>query len=527
MPPYLTTNNTAPVDFTKVQQNPTLTTQYPQTAQPVTTLSSVNGQQIATQNNAKLAAAQQSIDFTFDPSKETAAEYTKRTREAIAAKNPGDPNNAPMLRAPINNPAQAQTINGINQGIQSGGATPQNISSYSSAMDLQGNIFNDISLADAAKQSGNYSQMDYLIKRSEENTKLLNDQLAQLYKDMKPLREKQLQLMTPGAREQELAKQVNNIKGQVDQFKIQTEEDKFREFEGQTLGFAGGRASEIDIRAQFKLQRMAAEQNTLLTELGLEQSTREMEGKSVEQQLSWIADDFELQQSIQDKITESEDKVFDAAKDLRGEAKDTLSMILDSMKGINPDQMPAQTRMQLQTLAAQSGVPIDVIMAGLKVQNQRQVFEDALKTSQETRLSGGGGTGGGVSGGGSTTNGGYQAGQLTALLKSKGMKTDDAFLKALYFRATEKTDYVNDNAHNALIYKYMGGKVDTSSVSRPDPKSNYTAISIPAKIQAELMSDIEKGLPLKEIIKDYPDVSASYVTSLYNATTGDEDTPLF
>ena len=138
---------------------------------------------------------------------------------------------------------------------------------------------------------------------------------------------------------------------------------------------------------------MAAEQTTLLTELGLEQNVREMQGKSAEQQVTWLADDFELQQQVQDKITEMEDSVFEAANQLRGEVKDSLGMILDSLQGVNPDTMPAQTRAQLQSMAAQTGVPLDLIMQGLKVQYQRQVFDEsitkanlALNKAQEARL---------------------------------------------------------------------------------------------------------------------------------------------
>ena len=318
---------------------------------PVTTLSSVSGQKIANTNIQKLQTMQSSyagpsiVDYLksvqqpsdFGSRGKLAGEAGIQNYTGTAQQNTQLLN---LLRTPAGNPAQAHITDSVNQSMQGGNATPQQRQGYADAQDLQGSIFGDMSLAEAAKGAGNYSQMDYLIKRAEENSQKLNDQLQGLYGEMRPLRERQLDLMTPGAKEQELAKQVNNIKGQIDQFKIQTEEDKFREFEGQTLGFAGGRASEIDIRAQFKLQRMATEANTLINELGLEQNAREMEGKSVEQQLKYLADDFELQQNVQDKITEIEDSVFEAAKGLRSEAKDTLGMILDSMQGVNPDEIP-------------------------------------------------------------------------------------------------------------------------------------------------------------------------------------------
>jgi len=376
-----------------------------QKPEPVTTLSSLNGQKIVNENIQKLQQMQSSYagPSIVDYLNSIRQPSDIASREGLA-KDAGIKNYIGtaeqntqllnLLRAPTNNPAQGQIVNSVNQSIQGGGGTPQDIQNYSNAMDTQNQVFNDMSLAEAAKASGNYSEMDYRIKKAEEGTKALNESLTTLYADMKPLREKQLSLLTPGAREQELAKQVNDIKGQIDQFKIQTEEDKFSEFEGVTMGFAGGRASEIDIRAQFKLQRMATEANTLLTELGLEQDAREMEGKSVEMQIKFLQDNFELQQNVQDKITEMEDSVFDAAKGLRAEAKDTLGMILDSLQGVNPVEIPAQTRAQIQTIASQVGIPFEVIEQGLKAQHAQQVFDNSMRASQEARLASepGGGT---------------------------------------------------------------------------------------------------------------------------------------
>ena len=354
---------------------------------PVTTLSSLNGQKTVDENNKKLEGLQQAYQYV-DAKGNLQTVSAGSPEEAMKNAPNIDPHSGVMLlKPPTNNPAQASIINSVNQGIQSGNASPQDIQNYSSAMDTQGSIFKDISLADAAKQSGNYSEMDFLLKRVADNTKLFNEQLSQLHADQKALREKSLQLMTPGAREQELAKQVTDIKGQIDQFKIQTEEDKFKEYEGQTMGFAGGRASEIDIRAQFKLQRMATEANTLLTELGLEQDARKMQAGATDKQLTYLKDDFELQQKVQDKITAMEDDVFNAAKDLRTEAKSTLSTILNMLEGVNPNEIPAQTKSQLVSLANQSGVPLELIEQGLKTQWAQKVFDNALKTRQEDRLS--------------------------------------------------------------------------------------------------------------------------------------------
>ena len=57
----------------------------------------------------------------------------------------------------------------------------------------------------------------------------------------------------------------------------------------------------------------------------------------------------------------------------------------------------------------------------------------------------------------SSSSGGYRAGQLTELLKSKGISTDDATLKSLWFQAGNDDPYVNDTAHNSILYQKMTG----------------------------------------------------------------------
>lgn len=61
-------------------------------------------------------------------------------------------------------------------------------------------------------------------------------------------------------------------------------------------------------------------------------------------------------------------------------------------------------------------------------------------------------------------------------------------------------------------------ELQSGSVSRPDPKSNYTATTIPAKIRTEMENDsAEESVTLQQLLAAYPDVSASYVTSTFNA----------
>lgn len=388
MPPYLTTNSTAPVDFSKVQQNPNLPTQYP-TAQPITTLSSISGGQIANDSIKKLQGMQSAyagpsiVDYLSSIGQANdLASRGKLAKDAGIKDYQGSAEQNTqllnLLRAPTNNPAQSQIVSSINQSIQGGGAQPSQIQSYSNAQDLQGMVFNDMSLAEAAKQDGDYGQMDYLIKRAEENNKKLQESLTQLYSDLKPAREQQLALLTPGAKEQQLAQSANDLKTQIDQFKLQTEEDKFREFEGQTMGFAGGRANEIDIRAEFKLQRMNLELSNVFGELGIEQEIRKAGGEAAKITIDNLLNDFELQTKVQDRLSQEENDLFDRVRTLTTDAQDTLGILLDSLEGTNPDELNFSIKQQLSSLAAQARLPYDVLEQGLKTQYAQSIVRTAI-----------------------------------------------------------------------------------------------------------------------------------------------------
>src|SRR3990167_1737026 len=350
-------------------------------AKPVTLLTSQAGADIVDNNRTKLGAVESSIVPIQNLDTSSFTPEQMKAFEAAKALIPGSP-------------ASSKMRSEIDTATSQGGMTADERAGKDKLQSAQDAVTTAAAKARAALDAKDYTSMDYWTNKATADRQQYEKQLADYYDQTKALRQRMTENKTHSEKAQQNVQKLIDIRGQADAFKLQTEEDKFREYEGQTMGFAGGRASEIDIRAQFKLQRMATEANTLLTELGLEQNAREMEGKSVEMQIKFLQDNFELQQNVQDKITEMEDSVFDAAKDLRTEAKDTLGMILDSLQGVNPVEIPAQTRAQIQTIASQVGIPFEVIEQGLKAQHAQQVFDNSMRASQEARLASepGGGT---------------------------------------------------------------------------------------------------------------------------------------
>jgi hypothetical protein len=373
-----------------------------QTPAPVSYLSSEKGSEIVNKNTGALQKIETSYTgpSIVDALNSSGQDSSFQNRSKLAGQagiqgytGTAEQNTALLqaLRSPMGNSTLGAMVNDVNSAVSGGALSPDELSGLKGLQGIQDGLLTSTAAARAALEAEDYTSMDFHVAKAKENEKAFADQLSEYYKSIAPLRQRSLDLMSPGVREQEVAKQLTDIRGQIDQFNLQTEEDKFGEYEGQTMGFAGGRASEIDIKSEFKRTRMLLKEKNLLSELGLEQSAREMGSRSVEQQLSFLADDYELQTAVQERIQAQDDKLFERATTLRTDAQQTLASVLDGLYGVDPNSIPAQTRQQLAKLAKSAGIPLDLLEEALKVQHQKQVFDESLQLAQEARMSSGGG----------------------------------------------------------------------------------------------------------------------------------------
>src|SRR3990167_5137155 len=371
------------------------------TPKPVPLLSSATGADIVNENKTTLGNIEQSITIPQGATLTGLANKYGTSVQEILKQNPNitDPDviqAGASLRLPLSvsgSPASSKMAADINSATQQGGMTADERTGLQNLQSQADAATTAAAKARAALDAKDYSSMDYWTAKATEDRQTYEKQLSDYYEQTKALRQRMTENLSPSEKEQQLAQQVIDIRSQAEAFKLQTEEDKFNEYQGQTMGFAGGRASEIDIRASFKNQELALKEKNLLLSLGLEQDARKMEGESIEAQLGYLADDFELQQKVQDKITASEEKVFEMANTLQKEQKDTLIQMLDGMQGVDPTTLSTQTRKQLEDMAARAGIPFSPPQTALKTQHDKQVFDESMKRATEARL-GSGGSGG-------------------------------------------------------------------------------------------------------------------------------------
>lgn len=287
-----------------------------------------------------------------------------------------------MLRG--SSPVTQTMANNINNATNAGLSDPAKLAELEKAeADAQAAL----AKAQSAKDANDPTSLDHWMKVAQDARKVYEDQLADYNKTVADLRADRARLAIPGAKEIELAKQVNNIKTEIEQIKVANEKSKFDEFKGQTVGFAQGRGNEKDVYTNFQLMERGIALNGVLAELGIETSVRTATLDSVKDSLSDMKEDFNFQSQVQDKLLALEESIVTRAQALQANAQKSLSDILDMLKGVNPKDLTPEMQAKLQQMALNAGIPYDLVVQGLSTQNARQVFEDAMKKRQEDRLS--------------------------------------------------------------------------------------------------------------------------------------------
>lgn len=361
------------------------------TASPVSILSSSAGQNIVNQNTSSLQKIESGylgpsiIDYLNSTGQSSDfASRSKLAGEKGIANYQGTADQNTQLLSALRNvsssPGSSAMVSDINKSVSSGvGMTQTEKDGLAKVQATQDALTEASAKARAALESKDYRSMDYWTAKAEENRKQYEADLADYYKSTKELRAQLTSALTPGAKEQELSKKLVDIRSQADMFKLQTEKDKLSEYEGQSLGFANGRANAIDFKASFKNQEYALQEKNLLLSLGLEQDARKMQGEAAKTGLGFLADDFDLQTKVQEKLDAQEESLFNKADKLETESKNTLISMLDALQGVDPTHLDSNSLASLETMAARANIPFDLVKQALQTQYNKQVFDQSLK----------------------------------------------------------------------------------------------------------------------------------------------------
>lgn len=187
-----------------------------------------------------------------------------------------------------------------------------------------------------------------------------------------------LTLMVPGADEQATKAQINDIKAQVE--KTLTELSMgLNNVEDQPIAmqFITGQQASIQRNADAKLQNLARIEENLLNELGLEQEARQVKASVAQTQLGYLQTNLDLAFKVKEMLQQEEDRVFSRSQALKTDAQSKLAMILDTMQGLNEDDLTPDQQKQLQDLATSSGIPYSLITAGMANVKNQMLYKNA------------------------------------------------------------------------------------------------------------------------------------------------------
>lgn len=295
------------------------------------------------------------------------------------------------------NPAQNAIVSSVNSTISSLTPEQRQVALTGLVSELLNRINQssdqELSLASKAReaeQEGDYYALNQATKELQESQKQRLADLQALQTETSKLRTQYLGTLTPTAEETTLATSIADFQEQMKNYSLDTQKLVYG-LEGQgrgiVSGLVAGQQAKLQQQRALEYQSMAAKESNLLTRLGLLQDARKAQQTALSTGISMLEADNELSNKIRDAIDSQNQAVVDSVANMSKTAKDTLTLILKQFEGLDFESLPEESIRSIQALAEQAGIDIGIIQAGLKAVKDQQDFDNALKLSQEARLS--------------------------------------------------------------------------------------------------------------------------------------------
>lgn len=208
-----------------------------------------------------------------------------------------------------------------------------------------------------------------------------------LLDEQKKFREQYLKSLQPTVAETDINKQIADIRGQAEQQKLAAQKEQVGiEQAGMQRGgetkFVRGEQALAGKQRELEYQTLASQEANLLSRLGLEQESRKAQQQALATGMSFIQQDIETQQKIQERLQAEEDRVLARANTLRDDARAVLSTILTQFKGMDISDLSPEVQSQLAQTATKAGIPLDVLVSGMKNIKDQQDFANSMKTAE-------------------------------------------------------------------------------------------------------------------------------------------------
>jgi len=142
------------------------------------------------------------------------------------------------------------------------------------------------------------------------------------------------------------------------------------------MGLVTGQQREVQQAAQRTLSNLQGLESNLLQKLGFAQNSRELISTQAKTAIDSYSTNLNLAFALQDKITANKNAVLEQANKMSDSARSSLSMILEKMKGVDPDTLTAEDQAQIANLALKAGLPANLVFAGMRAVKDQQNMDN-------------------------------------------------------------------------------------------------------------------------------------------------------
>jgi len=192
---------------------------------------------------------------------------------------------------------------------------------------------------------------------------ITDSDISALLTQMQTQQQELLALLAPTEEETDLKEQLIDLKTSYDLGLAEIEDQPI------AMGFITGQQASLERRA------VALEAN-LLMKLGLAQDERKAALQAAEIGLGFTQTNIDTYFKMQEIAFAQEQALFNKIMALKQDARDTLTMMLETLQGVDPAQLTSDQVSSLQSLADSAGVPYSLLEAGLdNIYTQSQIDE--------------------------------------------------------------------------------------------------------------------------------------------------------
>ena len=200
---------------------------------------------------------------------------------------------------------------------------------------------------------------------SPQNTDFNLQGLAERYNTnlTSPLRQNFVDAFNPSQTEQNLESQLTNLRGQIDKTRTAYKQGALNiENKPIAMEFITGEQAALKKQELLDVESLENTEKNLMLRLGLEQNKRA------------------TTKEMYEALAREEDRIFNRADKLNDNARQTLATILEKLQGLDMEDIDTATQIQIGQLASQAGIPLDVLIEGMKVVKSEIMFDRNIKS---------------------------------------------------------------------------------------------------------------------------------------------------